>query len=120
MGTDINWEQKVRISALRAASATMYSLYDDDNAESTDDGMTDRIITRAERFKRYLLQGVDNTGMNPAYPFKIMMSERAVGNREAEVANAQLFEEYAEEREAIRRIRECDSERVHYWLEYIA
>lgn len=53
MGNDMTWEQKCRISALRAACASSF----DEGSEYrvTDEEMTTRILARAEAFRVALL-----------------------------------------------------------------
>lgn len=61
MGNDMSWEQKCRISALRAACASVYDFdgqevitYTPEQAH-VDDQMTTRILRRAETFRVALL-----------------------------------------------------------------
>lgn len=55
MSNDMTWEQKCRISALRAACASPYDHPTGISDESTDDIVTKRILTRAEAFRVALL-----------------------------------------------------------------
>lgn len=55
MGNDMTWEQKCRISALRAACASPYDHPTGISDESTNDFVTKRILTRAEAFRVALL-----------------------------------------------------------------
>jgi hypothetical protein len=61
MGNDMSWEQKCRISALRAACASQFTLHGvpahltmPSDVES-DEAMTRRILARAETFRIALL-----------------------------------------------------------------
>lgn len=55
MGNDMTWEQKCRISALRAACASPYDHPTGISDESTDDIVTKHILARAELFRVALL-----------------------------------------------------------------
>jgi hypothetical protein len=51
MGNDMSWEQKCRISALRAACASPLDMY----MSTTDEEVTKRIVRRAETFRIALM-----------------------------------------------------------------
>ena len=60
MGNDLTWEQKCRISALRAACASSFDWANTNerlDPEHYDDAMTERILARAEAFRIALLAG---------------------------------------------------------------
>jgi tRNA(Ser,Leu) C12 N-acetylase TAN1 len=113
MGQDITWEQKARVSALRAACASPYVLVETvgvsaDGVDITDTAaddsrMTQRIIERAEEFLDWL--------KTAGTAFEVRMKERGTDGP------SQLYSVENSYEEALNVARNLDSPRVQYWAE---